>query len=161
MPIKPRSSETEQEFIGRCMSEEKESFPDEKQRYAVCKSYWDKQEFQEEVYVLKPKKSENRGNYITRCSSNRKMKEQYPKMKERLFNCLNAFNSYYKYWAKLEEFGEIPKDSALGECITKERASGKDYRTAYASCSTKVVSPNTTVVLSDDDDDLLIEPVWT
>lgn len=43
MPIKPTSSENEQEFIGRCMSEEKESFPDNPQRYAVCKSKWDKE----------------------------------------------------------------------------------------------------------------------
>jgi len=41
MPVKPTSNETEQEFIGRCMSEEKESFPDQAQRYAVCKSKWD------------------------------------------------------------------------------------------------------------------------
>jgi len=43
MPVKPTSSENEQEFIGRCMSEENESFPDEAQRYAVCKSKWDKE----------------------------------------------------------------------------------------------------------------------
>jgi len=41
MPVKPEGKETEQEFIGRCMSEEKESFPDQAQRYAVCKSKWD------------------------------------------------------------------------------------------------------------------------
>ena len=42
MPIRPGQSENEQEFIGRCMSEESSSFPDEPQRYAVCKSYWDR-----------------------------------------------------------------------------------------------------------------------
>ena len=42
MPVKPTSSESEDQFIGRCMSEENESFPDEAQRYAVCKSKWDK-----------------------------------------------------------------------------------------------------------------------
>jgi hypothetical protein len=41
MPIKPTKSETEQEFIGRCMSEEAGAFPDEGQRYAVCISYWE------------------------------------------------------------------------------------------------------------------------
>ena len=41
MPVKPTSSENEQDFIGRCMSEEKDSFPDQAQRYAVCKSKWD------------------------------------------------------------------------------------------------------------------------
>ena len=43
MPVLPTSNETEQEFIGRCMGEEKESFPDQAQRYAVCKSKWDKE----------------------------------------------------------------------------------------------------------------------
>jgi hypothetical protein len=43
MPIKPTSAENEEQFIGRCMSEETESFPDEAQRYAVCKSKWDKE----------------------------------------------------------------------------------------------------------------------
>jgi hypothetical protein len=42
MPVKPTSSENEEQFIGRCMSEENESFPDESQRYAVCKSKWDR-----------------------------------------------------------------------------------------------------------------------
>ena len=42
MPIRPGKSETEEQFIGRCMSEESESFPDEPQRYAVCESYYQK-----------------------------------------------------------------------------------------------------------------------
>lgn len=42
MPINIKSNETEDEFIGRCMSIENESFPDEAQRYAVCKSIWDR-----------------------------------------------------------------------------------------------------------------------
>jgi hypothetical protein len=42
MPVKPTSAESEDQFIGRCMSEENESFPDETQRYAVCKSKWDR-----------------------------------------------------------------------------------------------------------------------
>jgi hypothetical protein len=41
MPIKVNPSETEQQFIGRCMSEESSSFPDESQRYAVCIGYWE------------------------------------------------------------------------------------------------------------------------
>lgn len=43
MPVKPKPSETEQEFISRCMSEEKESFPEQDQRVAVCYSYWTKE----------------------------------------------------------------------------------------------------------------------
>lgn len=40
MPVKPKADENEQEFISRCMSEEKESFPEQDQRVAVCYSYW-------------------------------------------------------------------------------------------------------------------------
>lgn len=39
--VEPTPSENEEEFISRCMSEENTSFPDEEQRYAVCKSKWD------------------------------------------------------------------------------------------------------------------------
>ena len=163
MPVKPLASEDEKTFIGRCMSEEKDSFPDEIQRYAVCKSKWDnsmsKDEFKDnEVFVLKPKKNENRGLYLSRCLSNSRMKAQMPNRIERGNFCLNSFNSYYKYWAKLEDFADIPKDSVLGECIAYERAKGNvDYRTAYARCATKSVSPNVPIVMSGDN--LIIEPV--
>jgi hypothetical protein len=40
MPIKVNPSETHDDFIGRCMSIEEGSFPNEEQRYAVCESYW-------------------------------------------------------------------------------------------------------------------------
>ena len=43
MPIRPGKSETEEQFISRCMSEESESFPDEPQRYAVCQSMYDRE----------------------------------------------------------------------------------------------------------------------
>jgi hypothetical protein len=44
MPIKPLSSEDEQTFISRCMSEEKDALPEQDQRLAACYSYWDKRE---------------------------------------------------------------------------------------------------------------------
>jgi hypothetical protein len=40
MPIKPTQSETEEEFIGRCMSEEFPTYGTE-QGYAICKSKWE------------------------------------------------------------------------------------------------------------------------
>jgi hypothetical protein len=40
MPIKPTASETEEEFIGRCMSEEVPTYGTE-QGYAICKSKWE------------------------------------------------------------------------------------------------------------------------
>lgn len=43
MPIKPAKNETEQEFISRCMSVEKDALPEQDQRLAVCYSYWTKE----------------------------------------------------------------------------------------------------------------------
>jgi hypothetical protein len=43
MPIKPGKSETEQEFIGRCMGEETQTY-EQDQAFAICKSKWDRQE---------------------------------------------------------------------------------------------------------------------
>ena len=113
---------------------------------------------EEEVFVLTPKKTENRGKYLQRCSSNSKMKEQFKDMKERMGQCLNAFNAYYKYWSKLESFGaKDVEGTILGDCITKKRAQGLDYKSAYARCATKVVAPSGPIVLSEDE--LIIEPV--
>lgn len=156
MPIpNPRSGETEQEFIPRCVRSIIDEY-DRDQALGICYSQlrqkMSKMKDNEatEVFIIKPRKSENRGMYLKRCASNKKMREQYPNMKERSIFCLTSFNSYYKYWNRLEGFGEIPKDSALGSCIAKEKARGKDYKKAYAACSTKVVAPNTTIVLAED-----------
>lgn len=159
MPEARRKGETEKDFIGRCMSEIKGEYPDEKQRYAVCKSYADKFEKdmkQEELFVLQPRKSENRGTYLARCSNNGRMRKQFKNIKERMGFCLNTFNEYYSYWSKLEEFGEIPTDSILGECIAQEKSKGFDYKTAYRHCASKVVSKSGPINL---EEDLLVEPV--
>ena len=37
-PVKPRKGEKTKAFVSRCMSEEKRSFPKQKQRIAVCLS---------------------------------------------------------------------------------------------------------------------------
>lgn len=52
MPIKVKPSETEDQFIGRCMSEESSSFPDESQRYAVCIGYWDNRNMSSQERML-------------------------------------------------------------------------------------------------------------
>lgn len=39
-PIPSPSGESEDEFIGKCMSQLNDEFPDEKQRYAICISKW-------------------------------------------------------------------------------------------------------------------------
>jgi hypothetical protein len=110
---------------------------------------------QEEIFVLTPKKHENRGSYLSRCSAHTKMRAQFPNMKERMGTCLNAFNAYYKYWSKLEEFTE---GTAIGDCIAKEKAKGFDYREAYQHCASKVVVTPGPIVLSNEDN-LIVEPV--
>lgn len=107
---------------------------------------------EEEIFVLTPKKAENRGTYLSRCSSHKKMKSQFPNMKERLGTCLNAFNTYYKYWSRMEDFTDA---SVLGDCITEERAKGLDYKEAYARCASKVVVKP----VDDDANNIIIEPV--
>jgi hypothetical protein len=162
MPIPSRKKgEPEQDFIGRCISSIIDEYGQE-QAAAICYTKSTEKMSktdQEELFVIQPRKSEGRGSYITRCSNNSKMKNQFPNMKERLGFCLNSFNAYYKYWSRLEEFNEVPEDSALGMCIAKEKSKGFTYQEAYARCATKSVSPNTTVVLSEDDDDIIEEPV--
>ena len=37
-PVRPRRGESSRDFVSRCMSEEKQSFPKQKQRIAVCLS---------------------------------------------------------------------------------------------------------------------------
>jgi hypothetical protein len=166
MPIPERETgEDKDKFVSRCISSIIDEYGQE-QAAAICYTKAEEKmskstpKDETEVFVLKPKKNENRGLYLSRCLSNSKMKSQMPNRIERGNFCLNSFNSYYKYWAKLEDFADVPEDSALGECIAHERAKGSDYRTAYAACSTKVVAPNTPVVLSEEDDDnLIVEPV--
>ena len=41
MPIARKKGEPEKDFISRCMSEIASEYPDQDQRYAVCKSKWD------------------------------------------------------------------------------------------------------------------------
>jgi hypothetical protein len=151
MPIpKPKEGEQEQDYISRCARAIADEYPDNAQRIAVCYSQLKEKMSKDELFVLQPKKNENRGNYLSRCSKNGKMRGQFPNMKERMGYCLNSFNSYYKYWAKMEEFGEIPKDSALGMCIAKKKAQGVDYKQAYRECASKVVVPSGPIVLAED-----------
>lgn len=163
MPTKREKGESEKDFISRCMSEIKSEFPENAQRYAVCKSYSDKfiKENKEEIFVLQPRKNENRGMYLKRCSSNAKIKSQFISLKERSSFCLSSFNEYYKYWSKIE-MAEVPEDSALGNCIAANKARGLDYRESYARCSSKLGSKplgaGESINLGEDDK-LIIEPV--
>ena len=57
--IKPKSGEGEDDFIGRCMSELKNEYPDEEQRLAVCYSYFEGGEENFETYNDYPEGAKN------------------------------------------------------------------------------------------------------
>lgn len=144
----PSSTETNDAFIARCLESQDTSTPGgQALAYSVCKKAWSNKKFmieEKEVFVLKPKKSEGRGEYLSRCSSHSKMRQQYPNMKTRMAECLHGFNSFYKYWAKLEDFGsEDSPEMKFEGCMSSQKASGKDYKEAYQYCM----------------NDLIVEPV--
>lgn len=161
MPIpKPSPKENYEIYISRCIKAIYDEYGHE-QATAICNSQWGNKNMKnsEEIFVLKPKKAENRGTYLSRCAAHSRMKADYPNMKDRMGFCLNSFNSYYKYWSKLDNFGEAETEgTALGDCIAKEKAKGFDYKEAYAHCASKVVVSPGPVVLSNEDN-LIIEPV--
>lgn len=160
LPIKT-DKETDNDFISRCAVKISDEFPNMEQRLAVCYSQLEKfrmsKEDEQDKFVLQPRRKENRGTYLKRCSANMKMKESIPFMKERMGYCLNSYNEYYRWWGMFDD-GEPSDDSVLGLCIAQNRASGMSYKEAYARCATKSVSPNAPIILSEEDD-LLIEPV--
>ena len=163
MPIPSREKNEDKDmFVSRCIKSIIDEYGQE-QASAICyKASEEKMSKMEdkEVFVLSPRKSENRGMYLQRCAAHPKMKEQYGDRKERAIFCLTSFNEYYKWWVKMEEFGEEDtKGTALGACITKKKAQGIDYKQAYRECASKVVVTSGPIVLSEDNDNLIIEPV--
>ena len=158
LPIKT-DKETDSEFISRCAVKVSDEFPSFEQRLAACYSQLEKTKMskdkEKDTFVIQPRRKENRGVYLKRCSSNSKMREMYPMMKERMGYCLNSYSEFYRWWGKFED-SNIPADSTLGRCIARKRATGIDYKQAYRECASKVVVPNTPIVMSDN---LLIEPV--
>ena len=94
MPIpRPKSGEQEKSFISRCVKSIIDEY-DRDQALGICYSQMrEKMSETEEKFVLRPRKSENRGAYLMRCSRNKKMKEQQPNLKERMGDCLNKRHS--------------------------------------------------------------------
>ena len=59
MPIpKPTTTETEDKFISRCMGDNTMSteYPDESQRYAVCKSSYDTNNYKKSLLIKEVEK---------------------------------------------------------------------------------------------------------
>lgn len=163
MPVPSREKNEDKDlFVSRCISSIIDEYGQE-QAAAICYKAADEKMSKmedKEVFVLSPRKSENRGKYLQRCAAHPKMKEQFADRKERAVFCLTSFNEYYKWWVKMEDFGEEDtKDTVLGDCIAKKKSQGLDYKEAYARCASKVVVPSGPIVLSEDEDNLIIEPV--
>ena len=137
MPIpKAEDGETESQFVSRCISKIIDEY-DQSQAAAICYNQYRKKEEmkkKEDLFIIQPRKTEGRGQYLSRCSNNSKMRRQFPNIKERSGFCLTSFNEYYKYWNKLD-FGRVPEDSALGNCIAQQKSKGFDYKEAYARCA--------------------------
>jgi len=140
MPIPtPDKGEKTDEFIPRCMKAISGEYGREA-AYAICQKKVANRSMSEDMFVLKPKKAENRNSYITRCSSHREMKSAYPNMRTRLGECMHAYNSYYKYWSRLEEFGsEDHPDVKFEGCMSNYKAQGKDYKEAYTMCMSELI----------------------
>jgi hypothetical protein len=140
MPIPtPDKGEKTDEFIPRCMKAISGEYGRE-QAYAICQKKVANRSMSEDMFVLKPKKSESRGKYLTRCSQHAEMRKQFPGMKERMNECLHGFNSYYKYWSRLEEFGsEDHPDVKFEGCMSNYKAQGKDYKEAYSMCMSELI----------------------
>jgi hypothetical protein len=110
MPVKPEANETEQEFISRCMSEEKESFPETDQRYAVCKSNWEKEgmdntqqggvvgmseEFGRKKFEYQPNPKESLGVFMGRCMSDDMVREKKKDRGVRAGFCYGQYQQKY------------------------------------------------------------------
>jgi len=81
MPIpKPKDGEEEKDFIGRCVRSITDEY-DQNQALGICyaqlRETMSKKE-KEDLFVIQPRKAENRGSYLTRCSKNNKMRQQFP-----------------------------------------------------------------------------------
>ena len=63
MPIKPGSSENEQEFISRCISEEVKAGYEQSQAAAICYSKWDRRELSKQKFSDPQKRVQSKLNF--------------------------------------------------------------------------------------------------
>ena len=63
MPIKVKPNEDKEEFISRCMSAEKDSFPDEAQRFAVCISTYERKELSKQKFSDPQRRVQSKLNF--------------------------------------------------------------------------------------------------
>ena len=63
MPIKPGASETKEEFIGRCISEEVGAGYEQSQAAAICYSKWDRRELSKQKFSDPQKRVQAKLNF--------------------------------------------------------------------------------------------------
>ena len=63
MPISPGPSETQDEFIGRCISEEISAGYEESQAAAICYSKWDRKELSKQKFSDPQRRVQSKLNY--------------------------------------------------------------------------------------------------
>jgi hypothetical protein len=63
MPIKPTASESEQEFISRCISEEVKAGYEQSQAAAICYSKWDRKELSKQKFSDPQKRVQSKLNF--------------------------------------------------------------------------------------------------
>jgi len=63
MPIKPRASETKEEFISRCIGEEITAGYEQSQAAAICYSKWDRKEMSSKKYSDPQKRVQSKLNF--------------------------------------------------------------------------------------------------
>ena len=114
---KPQENESESEFVGRCIRKIIDEY-DQSQAAAICYNTY-RQSYQkmskEKIFVLQPRKSENRGTYLSRCSNHPKVKSQMKNIKERMSFCLNCFNEYSNF--EIHSFTPSSLKSTLQKCF--------------------------------------------
>ncbi len=63
MPISPGPSETQDQFIGRCISEEISAGYEESQAAAICYSKWDRKELSKQKFSDPQRRVQSKLNY--------------------------------------------------------------------------------------------------
>ena len=90
MPTKPKPTDTESQFLNRCMEEYEENYPNEDERSAFCQAVWNKTSM---ARGLRPMMNESEVAFIKRVDEDEEMRKLHPDRRYR--------NSYARQWYKL------------------------------------------------------------
>lgn len=97
MPIpQPKSGESEDDYMGRCMPITTKEYDTEDQAYAVCKAYYDREnmyqsEFKRKRLMYPPMKKETMLDFLGRCRGDEMVKMKFKNKNERALFCFREF----------------------------------------------------------------------